>query len=287
MTLIPLTRLDEMSRLLKSEDFLNFAVRSTALSSNVIRETVETALEEAAYALDILGKYEFHGKRILEVGSGAGIVSACLRLSDIEVTSLEPSTEGFDIYHKLNHMIQRYFGFTCFSHLAIPIEQLDPQKHSVFDFIFSINVLEHIHDLGAALSAMTCALSQEGIMIHLCPNYAVPFEPHYGIPLIPFKPRLTHLLLSHKVKEDVIWKSLNFITYREVIRFAKKLGCTVRFKKEVMYKNLERLGHDKGFLKRHQVLSHLYNFLRFARITACVRRLPHQISSPMVFEWYK
>ena len=40
-----------------------------------------------------------------------------------------------------------------------------------------------------ATKNVTCG--EGGAMIHMCPNYFVPYEPHFGIPLIPFAPRAT------------------------------------------------------------------------------------------------
>ena len=51
-----------------------------------------------------------------------------------------------------------------------------------------------------ALEALDALLSPGGMMIHHCPNYTVPFEPHFGIPLVPGAPERTAALLPDRIR---------------------------------------------------------------------------------------
>ena len=66
-----------------------------------------------------------------------------------------------------------------------------PRKAGQFEFIFSVNVIEHCQPLEPNLEGMAGVLSPGGRMLHTCPNYRVPYEPHLRTPLIPAAPGLT------------------------------------------------------------------------------------------------
>jgi len=112
-----------------------------------------------------------------------------------------------------------------------------------FDLIFSVMPLEHIPDFEAAFAGMAAVLAPQGRMIHLCPNYMVPYEPHFGLPLVPLAPRATALLLP-SLKASGLWRSLNFVTYRRVRRCAAAAGLTVEFAPRMMLRAFERLDRD-------------------------------------------
>jgi SAM-dependent methyltransferase len=62
-------------------------------------------------------------------------------------------------------------------HYRIPFED------GTFDFLYSTSVLEHVNDLGAALSEMHRVLKPGGAGLHLFPPRGRPIEPHVRVPL--------------------------------------------------------------------------------------------------------
>lgn len=271
-----------------SEEFLNSAAPHIGCPHEELIEILKISIGEAQFGYTLIEEYELDGKRILEVGSGAGILSACLRSEGRDITSLEPGIQGFEMYREIAKQVHRFLNLDVSGHLSIPIEDLNVREHGEFDFIFSINVLEHVDDIHHCLSVLSSLLPSDGMMLHTCPNYLVPYEPHYGILLIPLFPGLTRYLLNRKLRDEECWKSLNFITCRDVKKSARKNSCTIAFKRGVLYDSLIRLERDSEFRKRQRTLPFTaFKLLRKAHLLNILKHLPYQISTPMVFQWKK
>ena len=166
---------------------------------------------------------------------------------------------------------------------AIGAADLDPELHGRFDLIFSNNVLEHIDDPVAALHSMRRVLTDGGVMIHSCPNYSVPFEPHFGFPLIPGRPAATRRVLPASISSSDVWNSLNFVTARQIRQWSTDLGLTTRFRSGALATSVERLGTDTEFRDRHRALAFVGQALVTIRATDVLRRLPATWSTPMDF----
>ena len=144
-------------------------------------------------------------------------------------------------------------------------------------------MLEHIEDVEVGLQNLAGALGANGIMLHSCPNYAFPFEPHFAIPLLPVFPRLTRLLLPKKISESGLWKSLNFISYRQVRSFSRKANLFMAVEKGTMLASLIRLQSDAEFASRHKTLKRIVdNPLLFAVLRRSLT-LPMSLATPMNF----
>lgn len=220
--------------------------------------------------------------RILEVGAGYGLASICLALMGFSVTALEPGGIGFSDY--LSASIS--FAEMCkieMTHLDSTAEDADFATIEKFDVIVSNNVLEHINQLDNALSNLNNALAQDGFMIHSCANYSFPYEPHYGVPLLPFIPRLTSFFLPKRIKNDGVWKSLNFITASRVRKNVERNEMYVSFRKGTMLSSIYRLRNEEIFAARHKALSKVFtnNFFFFKVVK--VFDLPISLATPMDF----
>jgi 2-polyprenyl-3-methyl-5-hydroxy-6-metoxy-1,4-benzoquinol methylase len=244
---------------------------------------LKTAVAEARQTLSLIQKWNLKpNSKILEVGSGIGIASSALAFFGYEVTALEPGGIGFEKNQKASQFISSQIGttFTCRSEAA---ERIDFPEDVKFELIFSNNVLEHVTDVESALKNLFQHLSKSGVMIHSCPNYSFPFEPHFGIPLVPVFPRITRAFLGKHKRESGLWKSLNFVTARRVRRYAKHHGFSVAFRKGTMLKSFSRLREDSEFLSRHQTLGKLTNNKILYGLLTRVFRLPILIATPMDF----
>lgn len=134
--------------------------------------------------------------------------------------------------------------------LRIGVEQLDPVVRGRFDIAFSTNVLEHVQDPRIALDRIESVLVDGGIQRHVCPKYVFPYEPHFFIPLVPFRPAATRWFLR-AVTEPGLWQSLNFVISRTVRRWARDAGRTVELDRGVLGEAVERFLADKAFAERH------------------------------------
>ena len=218
--------------------------------------------------------------RILEVGAGYGLASICLAMMGFSVTALEPGGVGFEDYVGTSSA----FAQTC----EVEIEHLESGAETacftdipLFDLIISNNVLEHIYEIDKAISNLTTALKRDGIMVHSCPNYSFPYDPHFGIPLVPFFPAVTKYVLPKRISKSSVWNSLNFITARRAKRMFRSSGLYVCFRKGTMTTGISRVRNEQIFAARHQKLHKLFSNDVIYGITRRIMRVPVLAATPM------
>ena len=116
----------------------------------------------------------------LEIGSGAGILLSILkeRYPNISFDGVEPFADGFSKLQEINTFVKKQ-GISIHN---VPYEKFSPQKK--YDFIFCVNVFEHVNDWQHFLSSVDSWLKTGGKCLILCPNYTFPYEPHFRIPII-------------------------------------------------------------------------------------------------------
>jgi 2-polyprenyl-3-methyl-5-hydroxy-6-metoxy-1,4-benzoquinol methylase len=120
------------------------------------------------------------GAEILEVGGGILALAIQLASEGFTVTTVEPIGAGFTGIS----FIMRVFSEIAqsedlkFNLIEGPIE--DCEYENAFDFIFSINAMEHLRDPYSVLIQMNSALKFGGKYHFFCPNYDFPYEPHFG-----------------------------------------------------------------------------------------------------------
>ena len=107
--------------------------------------------------------------RALEVGSGIGSNLGTWLSKFKDVTLLEPDLEFTNLY--LLPLTKRYQNVTA---LSGTIQDLDPEKS--FDWIFYIDVLEHIEDDQRELKIATNFLAPGGTMFILVPALSILFS---------------------------------------------------------------------------------------------------------------
>jgi len=253
------------------------------LDSEDFNQKIGTAIEESLQTLRLLVGLEFpDGAQVLEVGAGYGFASICLAFMGFNVTALEPGGTGFEDNRLVSSLMVSRAGVNI-SHIDQSAESFDFSGHSKFDLIVSNNVLEHIPDVNAALSNLCSAIGSDGIMVHSCANYAFPFEPHFGLPLVPFTPRLTRFLIPKGIRSHGVWRSLNFVTARQVKRNAIQNGYLCIFRRGTMASSIKRLSSDQQFAARHALLARLVRNKVVRTIAVRGLSLPVQIATPMDF----
>jgi hypothetical protein len=140
-------------------------------------------------------------------------------------------------------------------------------------------------DLDADFSGMASVLAPGGRMLHLCPNYAVPYEPHFGIPLVPFFPGWTKFLFPRAISRGpAVWHSLNFVTSGRLRSLARRHGLGIELRRGVMHDYLLRLDEDPIFSRRQGggFVRGLSGFLKASGLRPLLRRLPPGLATPMV-----
>jgi|LakMenEpi03Aug12_release.lakeMendotaPanAssembly.Ray.scaffolds.fasta_scaffold08022_8 2-polyprenyl-3-methyl-5-hydroxy-6-metoxy-1,4-benzoquinol methylase len=244
---------------------------------------IKTIQAEARMGLNLISSSLLKSHRVLEVGSGMGLLAGYLSSLGFNITALEPGLGGFGISRILAEATQCFPGFASLERLHISAERLSKQTEGEFDFIYSVNVLEHIPNLEETICAMGNVLSEKGVMVHTCPNYAIPYEPHFGIPLVPVAPRLTIKLLP-KSKDSELWKSLNFITATRLIRACRAHDLIIELEPGVMLRTFTRFDTDPEFRRRqgNSFVFGIFLFLKLTGLLYLLGKLPASWSTPMV-----
>lgn len=224
--------------------------------------------------------------RILEVGAGLGLLSIYLQRLGHDVVAIEPAGAAFNIFNATKQEICQRVGGQLPVFLDIQAQDLDTAIHGAFDFSFSVNVMEHVEELDIALAQTLSVMTPRGVSAHSCPNYLVPYEPHFAIPLVPLSPKLSRLLFRSKINRDPdLWTTLNFITARRVRHIARDNGCRVSFEPGLLYQAFRRLGDDPEFLSRHEggLAVTIFKILNRTRLLGLLRAIPAGLATPMEF----
>ena len=195
----------------------------------------ENSKADAVYGLSSISKYITKDIKILEVGGGLHFLSTFLNQNGYNITSLEPG--GFSDYINImrNNVIKIIFQLNV-NTITSSLEKFsDENINSEYDFIFSINVLEHTKDVKMHIKkSLNILSSNKGLLLIRCPNYFSPFEGHFYKFFIPFLPKFTfEKLMKNKLIKNMgeqryfdILDHLNFdCDYRKI----KKLGFNIKF----------------------------------------------------------
>lgn len=277
-------RLDEfLAALLPSVDIQQVA-NDTGLSPDGAARLLTIYANEAKVGLGLVVPILKPGLRLLEIGSGIGVLLQFLRSEGVDIVGIEPGASGFGFMPSMQREISRRVENPATCH-PIGAEALDQSRHGVFDLVFSTNVLEHVPDLSGAFAGMNRVLAPDGQMVHACPNYRIPYEPHFGIPLVPFFPRLTGRIapMVHK-RYPGLWSELNFITAGDVRRLCVANGLDVRFDRGLLGGALRRLAEDAEFRARQGAVGRFVGaIIGLLRLGLLIERLPGEWATPMVF----
>lgn len=245
---------------------------------------LRTYLGEARVGLKLVDTRIRPGMRVLEVGAGLCFLSHFLRSRSVDIVAVEPGLGGFGKFTQILETVRQRVSQSRLEIWNIGADRLDPAQHGRFDLIFSSNVLEHIPDLSAAVAAMAGVLKDNGEMVHTCPNYLVPYEPHYSVILFPGSAALSMALNRRTIQtEPSVWQSLNFVTYFDIVRLAKENGLQARFERGLLGRALSRLD-DPVFRARHAgIAAAIHPVLRRLGLLRILERLPPFLATPMQF----
>jgi len=195
--------------------------------------------------------------QVLEVGSGSGLLLSRLAqvFPKIKFTGLEPVGDGFTYKPVMYDFIE-----------SLPNAHIKPVGYEAlssgekFDFIFLVNVFEHLPDWEDFMEVIQTSLNPNGKCIVLCPNYSFPYEPHFRLPIFLNK-SLTQWVFkksiqSYEKREDAegLWKSLNFVKLRHVKAKAKMLGLKIETRKDILADMVARLESEPEFASRQGLL---------------------------------
>jgi 2-polyprenyl-3-methyl-5-hydroxy-6-metoxy-1,4-benzoquinol methylase len=201
--------------------------------------------------------------RALEVGAGVGLLSL-FAVTEIEsVTSLEPESSGFgkmSTFRKI--IVDAWPGQTAPEFKGFFLNELSEEQ--TFDFIYSINVLEHVPNPEALIQEIHGRLRPGGMAWFVLPNYAFPYEQHFEIPILLNK-SMTEKLFRNKIENHKgspdskgLWAELSWPTQKQLSKTLKSSGWSHQFHKTVLEGYFDRLSEPVFVLRK----GNLYKALR-------------------------
>ena len=232
-----------------------------------IKEYYDNAKADAIFCYGTIKKFLNSEKKILEVGGGIHLLTSFLS-QNYNVTSIEPG--GFTGF--TDELRSKIINKNKLNVHTTTLENLNTKDK--FDFIFSMNVLEHTQDISSHLETCVKYLKDKNSVIFMqCPNYSFPFEPHFYEFFVPFFPKFTFKYLRKKSlikqlgkeKYNNILNNLNFdCTYFKL----KRLNLPITFT-HPLKDIFDRLDSDLEFKKRlfsNSLIKIFYNLIKFLKI---------------------
>lgn len=241
-------------------DWLSDVLKHVRLAAPDLLPVLEIYLAEAMFGRQYIASDLSQlpiGASVLEVGAGSLLLSCQLVREGFNVSALEPIGSGFSHFSRLRQLvIERANAFNCLPHIIDQTAEALSEKDN-YDYAFSINVMEHVSNIGQSLVNVCIAIKPGAIYRFTCPNYLFPYEPHFNIPTF-FSKNLTEKLLYKKIYQSKTvpdpagtWDSLNWINPLIIIKGVKKLvNIQTFFNKKLLVSTLERIATDPDFAQR-------------------------------------
>lgn len=228
------------------------------------------------------------GAEILEVGGGILMLAIQLASEGFKVTTVEPVGQGFSGISYIMNISSEIARKEDLSLTLIesPIE--DCRFAHKFDFIFSINVMEHLNDPFLVLKQIRIILKPDGQYRFLCPNYDFPYEPHFGKLLwrrrggsfyLEFN-RVRNLELKN-IDSGGLYNSLNFITVAKLQAFSRESNLHLKFNSRAFHLILQRAISDPGLRARHKKFVPIVDFLSKLNFIGLSKLLPARFQPVM------
>ena len=220
------------------------------------------------------------GSTVLEIGSGVGLLSRLIAAEGHQVIAFEPESAGFSTMAILADVVQDVWrspaGSVTVRHERFTLDRVTP---GTFAFALAANVIEHVPDPVALVADATSSLAPGGHARFVCPNYAFPYEPHFGFPTA-FAKRLTGRWHAHAIRTSTtipdpvaFWDDLSWPTARSLHRALRARGIEHELSRAVVEGYVERL-RDPTFLDRKGAFfGTLADALRLP-LSAAVRLVP-------------
>ena len=197
------------------------------------------------------------GKRLLEIGSGIGLLQAVALTDGIRAFGIEPDPSN----RRLSRAVLRSYGIEV-SQVSQAFGERMPFADGTFDTVCSFLVLEHVRDLGAILIEATRVLKPGGFIHFVVPNYGSIWEGHYNILWIPHSPKWLAKFYVWVLGRDPRYiDELQMVTPGQLRRIVRRLPLDVRsWGLEVWEYRLETLDFTEWSESRH-----LKTMVRWAR----------------------
>lgn len=194
---------------------------------------------------------------VVEVGSGIGLLALRLAADGHRVTAFEPQSAGYDHDWAMHELVRDCWDGpvprVTWHDRVFDAALLDPDRP--VDVALSVNVLEHVAHPADLVAEVVAALGPGGVYRVVCPNYTVPYEPHFNIPTL-FSKRLTGRVFAERIRSsprhdaEALWDELSWPTQRGLATALRERGVAVRFDRQASRAYLDRAVGDPAFEAR-------------------------------------
>lgn len=144
--------------------------------------------------VNILDKYDFKGKKVLDAGSGTGYFSNIFLMKGAKVYSLDFSEKALELTRKNAKGAVLVHG---------DVRKI-PFPSNSFDYVFSDGLLEHFNNPKEILKEFKRVLKEDGIIITFVPNkysYWLFAKPFIMPNIKEDRPTLSELIDIHRDKD--------------------------------------------------------------------------------------
>ncbi len=232
----------------------------------------DSAKADAIDTYNLIKEFLNKEETILEVGGGLHLLTNFLKFKGYNITSIEPGD-----FTEYTYLMKKNISKISKSEENIKINTLEnfsAKTEIKYDFIFSVNVLEHTKDIKLHLESCFELLKNNSSNLYVrCPNYVFPFECHFYKFFIPFAPKFTfkYLLkksLVKKLGENEYNDLLNNINFKCTYYKIKNLDLPLKFEnpcKEIF----DRIENDVVFKERlfsSSLIKWTYNLISFLKL---------------------
>jgi len=205
------------------------------------------------------------GRKILEVGAGQGAMILELLERGADAYGVEPGRE----FTTLARMRLNAAGHDPLRIYERPGESL-PFPDSSFDYVISLQVLEHVLDPAPVLQEIFRVLKPGGQCHLRCDNYLSFLEPHYRVRWLPLMPETIGALYLRLLGRDpgFLKKYVHYTTYPQIWRICSHVGFT-----NVTYRDLWQKFQQPARIRT--------SYLRI--VVYFLQRLPQYVAKRLVY----
>jgi hypothetical protein len=200
------------------------------------------------------------GSHLVEIGARIGLQALKIADKGYEVTAFEPEASGFTEMHLMREVIiSNWVGkiptVNFIDHYIDATTELDRPA----DYMFAINVIEHVPEYEQLIVNALRLKSESATLRLICPNYAIPYEPHLEIPIILTK-NLTWRIFKKRISKSAspdpvdFWKDLSWPSQRKLKKLLIEMGVVAEFSRDATNHYIRRALNDTKFIERKGLL---------------------------------
>ena len=200
------------------------------------------------------------GSHIVEIGAGIGLLALKIAERGHNVTAFEPEASGFTEMHAMRDSILSKWT-TPLPNVSFQDVYIDAETKLAkpANYMFAINVIEHVPDYRRLIADALRLKDDTATLRLICPNYAIPYEPHMEIPVI-FTKELTWKIFKKRIMNSTIpnpidfWRDLSWPTQRRLKKLLESMDVIVEFSRDTTNHYINRALSDPKFIERKGAL---------------------------------